>query len=96
MLIEGLRIAPGEDTDAIRFGAELTILAASMDEGRALVSDPHGVSFEETAMWYRFAGFGIAQVIEPFRPCLERLHGEVIYEGQAVAHPIDLTAISAG
>ncbi|MBC7581527.1 hypothetical protein H7097_01510, partial [Aeromicrobium sp.] len=94
--IEALRANAGDQTDHVRASIEIAILALSTVEQRVIVSDPYGETFERTAMWYRFAGAGVASILEPFtpRPALmmwqDGQGGEAIYDGQALAPPVSL------
>ena len=88
--IEELRVARNGDPAVARNAIELAILTRSNIESRVLISDAHGVTFEETAMWYRLAGSHIATIVQPFMPRTQLMQGEAVYDGQAFAPPLAL------
>lgn len=86
--IEELRVARSGDTIAMRNAVELAILTKSSIENRTMISDAHGITFEETAMWYHLAGAHLATIVDPFMPRLQLVRGEAVYDGHAFAQPI--------
>ena len=86
--IDEVSVEESCDARKLRDGIALSILALSSAENRVLLSDPYGLSFEETAMWYWFRALGVATIEESFTQRPELLHGQPVFDGSAMAPPI--------
>jgi hypothetical protein len=83
-----LDVHPRHNADTCKRAATVAILAMSFLEGRALVTDPNGLSREETDHWYWLANNQLATITEPFVPVGQLASGQDVYSGSAVASPI--------